>query len=40
MVNIVLRDVLFVPVYSFNSNSVSALWKGAGGSGGPVLEKI
>ena len=30
VIDIVLRDFLFVPLYSFNSNSVSALWRGGG----------
>ena len=39
VIDIVLRDFLFVPLYSFNSNSVSAVWRGGGGVWGPPPEK-
>ena len=40
VINIVLREFLFVPFYSFNSYSVSALWKGGGGVWGPPLRNV
>ena len=40
VINIVLLDFLFVPLYSFNSNSVSALWRGGGVMGPPPGKKF